>query len=404
MNSEEKKTSSLRVAWVTPYPAVSVLDESLIRKKYLSKALSKHATPWVRALLTGSKKLPDVEFGLFVHTREIARPLIKQEGNVRYFFIPKYEPGNFDHILRHLTARFQVLPFLRKFKPDVVVGFGTESYGADVAVSSGFPCVLFVQGIQEYLAAYYSGSPRRMRLKVQLEKKALQKAQGIIAETQFAEKWARKMNPRALIQAIPHGYNPDFLQVESTYDPNILCVGTLSETKGVETVLKAFCHGVQSGLPGFETARLAFAGSGGLTARLERIAVESGCCSQVDFHGHCSREKILGLMGVSRVLVLGSRMDTSPNVITEAHAAALPIVATRAGGIPDMVDEGEDGLLVDVDDVSGMAEALSVYLNDRDVAKQAGGNGRRKVLKLNDPCQIVRQHVEFYKKVAGRRK
>ena len=97
-------------------------------------------------------------------------------------------------------------------------------------------------------------------------------------------------------------------------------------------------------------------------------------------------------------------MDTSPNVITEAHAVGIPVVGTRAGGIPDMIKEDEDGFVVPVDDVSAMAERMADLLRSRERRMAMGLAGREKVRVLNDPGRVTEEHVEYYREILDARK
>src|SRR5690606_26162669 len=99
-------------------------------------------------------------------------------------------------------------------------------------------------------------------------------------------------------------------------------------------------------------------------ARYKKQAAALRLGDRVVFTGHQTPEAIRRYMTTSRLVVLGSRMDTSPNIITEAHAAGLPVVATRAGGIPDMVTDQKDGILAGIDDVAELAKGMNTLLND----------------------------------------
>jgi glycosyltransferase involved in cell wall biosynthesis len=80
--------------------------------------------------------------------------------------------------------------------------------------------------------------------------------------------------------------------------------------------------------------------------------------------------------------VTGPNGDTEglPVAIVEAMASALPVLSTRHSGIPEVVLDGETGLLVDEHDVSGMAEAMATLLGDTNRARAMGEAGRRRVL------------------------
>ena len=104
-------------------------------------------------------------------------------------------------------------------------------------------------------------------------------------------------------------------------------------------------------------------------------------------------------MEKSNLLVIGSRMDTSPNVITEAHAVGLPVIGTAAGGIPDMIDDGRDGFIVPTDDSEAMALRMEYLLSDPQRCAEMGWVGLEKVREVNDPVRIVEKNVDFYREI-----
>jgi glycosyltransferase involved in cell wall biosynthesis len=96
------------------------------------------------------------------------------------------------------------------------------------------------------------------------------------------------------------------------------------------------------------------------------------------------------------IFCLTSTSEGTPNAILEAMAAGLPVVATRVGGIPHIVQDGITGLLVDSEDVEGLASALEALLRDPERARQMGAAGRKRVVE-NFNCQrIARVFEEYY--------
>jgi len=85
------------------------------------------------------------------------------------------------------------------------------------------------------------------------------------------------------------------------------------------------------------------------------------------------------LLEASAMLVLPSRADSFGLVLLEAWAHGKPVVGARAGGIPGVIDEGEDGLLVPYGDVRALAEAVALLLQDQPLAQRMGQRGRQKV-------------------------
>jgi glycosyltransferase involved in cell wall biosynthesis len=143
-------------------------------------------------------------------------------------------------------------------------------------------------------------------------------------------------------------------------------VGRLSPEKGIDVALKV--HGlVASRCP---EARLCIAGEGPERPRLERITERLGIGRSVEWLGYLDDPD--SLYRRMAVLLLPSRSEGFPNVALEAMAHGVPVVASRVGGIPEIVLEGRSGFLVDSEDVGGMAERVVALLNDGSLRQRIG--------------------------------
>ena len=136
----------------------------------------------------------------------------------------------------------------------------------------------------------------------------------------------------------------------------IVTVGMLNEQKGIDVLLRAFAlvHSERKG------TTLDIVGDGPRRTEYERLASDLGLGDAIAFHGLLPKTAIAPLLARSDLFVLASRFDNNPCVLVEAQAAGLPIVATRVGGIPEIV-EGY-GLLADREDVGGLAARIDEAL------------------------------------------
>jgi glycosyltransferase involved in cell wall biosynthesis len=151
----------------------------------------------------------------------------------------------------------------------------------------------------------------------------------------------------------------------------ILLVALLDPKKGVDHLLRA--------LAAVEPPRfmLRIAGDGPVRRELEALRDQLGLSEHVEFLGLRSKPEVARLMRQSDFLVLPSLWENLPNVLIEAMACGLPVVATRTGGVPEMIDEGA-GLLVEPGDVEGLRAALERMLDahagyDRKAIARAAG-------------------------------
>jgi glycosyltransferase involved in cell wall biosynthesis len=164
--------------------------------------------------------------------------------------------------------------------------------------------------------------------------------------------------------------------------PLIVSVSRLVYKKGLTYLLDAFPR-VLAEHPG---AALVIAGYGDLRAELERRAAELGVAASVYFPGQLERERAARYVAAADVYVVPSirdqrgNIDGLPNALLEGMGAARPIVASRAAGIPDVIADGEHGLLVPERDSEALASAIGRLLGDRALAERLGAAARRRVL------------------------
>ncbi len=103
--------------------------------------------------------------------------------------------------------------------------------------------------------------------------------------------------------------------------------------------------------------------------------------------GWLSRPDVTRVLGESDVFLFPSHCEGLPNAVIEAMAAGLPVVATRVGGLPDLICHEENGFLVEVGDVAGMTERINTLLARADHAREIGQRGRQTVVER---CDIER--------------
>jgi len=142
--------------------------------------------------------------------------------------------------------------------------------------------------------------------------------------------------------------------------PLVLFLGELSADKGVPDLLRALAAPALSGLPW----RAVLAGAGDRDAAV-RLAAELGIAGRVVLPGWQDDAATRAWLAQAEIGVLPSRFEGMPMAVLEGMAWGLAMVATPVGEVPDLLVEGESGLLVPVGDVQALAEALARLLQDR---------------------------------------
>jgi glycosyltransferase involved in cell wall biosynthesis len=144
--------------------------------------------------------------------------------------------------------------------------------------------------------------------------------------------------------------------------------------------------------------RYVLAGDGGERAALEAQARQLGLEQRIILPGRVSPEP--GLARAFDIAVLTSWEEGFPNWLVEAMAAGLPVVATRVGGVPDAVVDGETGFLVPPDDDERLAAGLVRLLEDRTLAAHMGSAGRERARRLYHEDTVLRSLESLYESLA----
>jgi glycosyltransferase involved in cell wall biosynthesis len=151
-------------------------------------------------------------------------------------------------------------------------------------------------------------------------------------------------------------------------------IGRMTGIKRVSDVLLSFSRVLAHGVD----ATLCMVGDGPDREPAERLAKDLGIAKHVLWPGY--QRDVSPYYALFDALVLPSANEGTPVVAIEALAAARPVVATRVGGVPDVVSDGEDGFLVEVGDVEGIAAALSTLAQDPELRRRMGESGRARVI------------------------
>src|SRR4030042_256322 len=197
----------------------------------------------------------------------------------------------------------------------------------------------------------------------------------------------------ARITVIPNGVDTDFFPpVHSGPAPKpvVLSIGRLVPDKDQETLIRAF-RLVQGDHP---KAELWLVGDGPRKQALERLAHQLLPPGSVRFLP--GQPELRPLYNHAALLALSSRHEASPNVVLEAMATGLPVVAPKVGGLPEMVTPGESGWLAPPGNVSALAAAMSNLLGDPNTASAFGRAGRQRVERDFSLTAMVRRHEEVF--------
>ena len=245
-----------------------------------------------------------------------------------------------------------LLPFIERWNRPCVVSF----HGADVASKPeirdyGRKLKSLFKSVPLVLSRSHSLNERLVALGCPPEKLRLCRTGVPLRQFPFVQREAPKDGKWRLLQAC-----------------------RLIPKKGVATTLCAFAIFQKE----FPKAELVIAGKGPLQAHLEELAEELGIASKVHFHGFLTQGELMDLYAQSHIFVHPSEtppdqnQEGIPNSVLEAASTGLPVVATTHGGIPEAIEHGRGGLLVEERDFESLATALKEIARSRNAFREMG--------------------------------
>lgn len=362
----------------------------------------RHPAPWVRNLAHALAALGTVEVHVVTQTDEIEHDMEAVTDGVHQHFLAC--PRRLRAATLFFFDRRRIHRALRQIAPDVVHAHGTEDAYALAGLTSGLPCVITMQGMLFKIAQHLPPPLfSRTRIIHLIEKWCLRRARHIIAKSEYVVESVAPVAPGATIHRVPNALNPVFFGTVATPDPNrLLFVGIIEERKGLIHLVDALARVVRTR----PEIRLAIAGIPGrgsddYDARVRAAIASQGLAAHVEHLGFLKPDAVAREMARAAMLVVPSLEEMFCNVAAEAMAAGRPVVATRTGSLPQLVEDGRTGILAPVNDPTALAASIERLLADAPLRARMGAAGREKAMRLWHPEAVARQTVEVYRTVAG---
>jgi glycosyltransferase involved in cell wall biosynthesis len=267
--------------------------------------------------------------------------------------------------------------------------FWRKSIFAALARRFGVPVLLHLHGSEFELFYAQQG---RWRQRLICRRLAL--ASGVVVLSDSWARFVRTLAPTARVTVLPNyvPMPPAISRMGGLGKPvSFLFLGLLGHRKGVFDLLPAFAQ-VLASCPG---ARLVLGGNGEVEqARQQAEAL--GIAQHVHFAGWVDGDTKTRLLAEADVFVLPSHNEGLPVAILEAMAVALPVLSTRVGGIPELVREGQDGLLVNAGDQQALAAAMVTLALDDAGRSRMGAAGAARVHASYSDAVILPKLVALY--------
>jgi len=137
-------------------------------------------------------------------------------------------------------------------------------------------------------------------------------------------------------------------------------------------------------------------GEGEERAKLERLIAEKGLGERMRILGRFAPSEVPDFLSALDVAVNCSDFEGTPGAVLEAMAASLPLVATRVGGVPGLVEDGVTGILIEPGDADALTDGIRRLLDDPELRRRMGEAGKARQLEHYDVRNLVEMLEELY--------
>ena len=234
-----------------------------------------------------------------------------------------------------------------------------------------------------------------------IEEYTIEKSGRLVAVSQQTAKKLIETHPRRVskIEVIFNALPDEWFQIERRDRGNLLLfAGRLSEIKGVEYLIEAMPIVKRE----FPDVRLILVGDGELRGKLERRVRSFRLGETVTFEGDLDQSMLIPLYSMATALVLPSFYENCPFSILQAFASGVPVVATQIGGINELIDDGETGLLTPPRDSYALASAISRMLADAQLRRRISDKAKEFAYKNLQLKMAIDRFERIYSDLANR--
>ena len=331
----------------------------------------------------------------FIDGVEVQRiPVLRK----RQEYCSTFEMGTFV-----LSGLWHSLFQVREFKPDVVhVFFGIPDGPLGWALKRvyGLPYLISLRGA-DVPSDEVKRFARHYRILRPFVRWLWQDADALVAVSNGLREFAYETTPDVPIDVIPNAIELSVFRPprQRTHDGpvRLLFVGRFNAFKNVETLLEAINRLNEMGVNNFE---LQLVGDGERRANLERLTIDKGLTRQVHFLGWVDRNAIVERYRQADMFVTATTWEGMPNTVLEGMACGLPVVATRASGLDELVKEGVNGYLVDINDASTLANRLAELIENPYERLRMGKESRKMAEQEFAWEYIAEQYVQIYERIS----
>jgi|GEM_PF-2502618 len=350
-------------------------------------------------LVNGLLRFSDLEIHIITASHSVKKDMDYKSNGMTVHSVPL--DRIFGNSTLYYSTRKRILKKIREIKPDILHShcFGYETLAA--LDSRHKKIIISTHGINtaKWGPAYNILDTMRVYMQNRIYENCIKRAENILINTQYAGQHLRGFN-KIKICELNNPVSDIFLDMDNRHedDERILFVGNVCQRKGIMTLLEA----VNILKPCFRNLRLMIAGpvaEKDYYVKLSAFVKDNGLSECVHFLWQLNERELRNEYQKASIFAFPSLKDEAPVALLQAMASGKAIVATRAGGIPYMIDEGVTGFLIEKENSADLADRIALFIKDSGLRRRFGGNAREKALKENSIAAVTDRLYCIYKKV-----
>jgi len=357
-----------------------------MRVCFISEAQSTHTQRW-----TGSLAQAGCEIHL-ISSSEADIP------GVALHHLPIYTPNPWQQIRNDISIR----RLIGELQPEITHLFGLFSL-------SSLGTMGLIRNLKNLVISVWGsdvkpGGDRETFKERVIKKYLLNRGDCLVAISEYlANEVRRYLNRPRHIEIVPWGVDLDmFRPIDRKGNSKVVRVGfakRLHQLSGPDILLKAFEYARDKCEQKLE---LKVAGGGPMEYQLRQEATQLGLADCIEWAGWLrTAEELRDFYHSIDMFVMPSRRESFGVAALEASATGLPVIASRFGGIPEIVAHGETGLLVEPEDVEGFGKAIISLLEDENLRREMGLKGRMRAEARFDWSVSVRNMIKIYNQIGA---
>jgi len=406
-----------------------------------SKVLKERDTGggWIASLEKEIAKASEIELGVAFHYG-LEDEKRFEIGTTRYFSFPYYSSkGKFTRLWTRWMHRIEpdtlinyYLNIVEEFKPDIVHIFGTEQapYGL-IIPQLKVPVIIHIQGnltvisrklfsglsfidllrysnIRNLLLAHGLWHHNFSFLKrAKREQKIYDHCKYFIGRTDWDRRITKLLSAKGVYFHCDEILRSEFYQIKwmKPLNKKVVLFSTIRPTiyKGLETILETAAIINKKQLIDFEWQIAGITDKDEIVRIIEKKYKLKFTEQNISFKGYLNADSLIQSLLYADCFVHPSHIENSPNSVCEAMLLGMPVIATNVGGIPSIIKDKVEGLLVQDGDPYALGGAVIEVIKDEHYATNLGTNARKRAMTRHDPGRIVNEVLKIYASIIPKR-